>query len=195
MDDFLRRTKPGRKRLRGALQGTAFVRRFRGRAAGAPSREVSTAGTANPGLSVEQFQREFMTHHEVRAPRGQAAQPAPGGPAEPSVEEDRRFRHAWEARQMLGPTIAAMTGGDYGAPDDRAPRAPRLALIMGPSADQAAPETLALMRHMVQDGEVDVDAGIVHGVDSTEGNGDVLHLDEGGRAGHFAFSRNHETDG
>ncbi len=41
--------------------------------------------------------------------------------------------------------MAAMTGGDYGAPERKAPRAPRLALVMGPSADQAAPETLALM--------------------------------------------------
>ncbi|CAH0187109.1 amidase [Roseomonas sp. CECT 9278] len=41
--------------------------------------------------------------------------------------------------------MAAMTGGDYGAPEAAAPRAPRLALVMGPSADQAAPETLALM--------------------------------------------------
>ncbi len=41
--------------------------------------------------------------------------------------------------------MAAMTGLDYGAPDAKAPRAPRLALVMGPAADQAAPETLALM--------------------------------------------------
>jgi Asp-tRNA(Asn)/Glu-tRNA(Gln) amidotransferase A subunit family amidase len=41
--------------------------------------------------------------------------------------------------------MAALTGGDYGDPEARAARPPRLALVMGPSADQAAPETLALM--------------------------------------------------
>jgi Asp-tRNA(Asn)/Glu-tRNA(Gln) amidotransferase A subunit family amidase len=41
--------------------------------------------------------------------------------------------------------MAAMTGGEYGAPESRAARAPRLALVMGAPADQAAPETLALM--------------------------------------------------
>ena len=41
--------------------------------------------------------------------------------------------------------MAAMTGFDFGAPDAKAPRAPRLALVMGPAADQAAAETLALM--------------------------------------------------
>lgn len=46
--------------------------------------------------------------------------------------------------------MAAMTGGDYGAPDTRAPRPPRLALVMGPSADQAAPETLALMERVAE---------------------------------------------
>jgi len=46
--------------------------------------------------------------------------------------------------------MAAMTGGDYGAPDARAPRAPRLALVMGPSADQAAPETLALIERAAE---------------------------------------------
>jgi Asp-tRNA(Asn)/Glu-tRNA(Gln) amidotransferase A subunit family amidase len=39
----------------------------------------------------------------------------------------------------------ALSGFDFGAPEAKAPRAPRLALVMGPSADQAAPETLALM--------------------------------------------------
>ncbi len=46
--------------------------------------------------------------------------------------------------------MAAMTGGDYGAPEAKAPRAPRLALVMGPSADQAAPETLALMERAAE---------------------------------------------
>jgi Asp-tRNA(Asn)/Glu-tRNA(Gln) amidotransferase A subunit family amidase len=41
--------------------------------------------------------------------------------------------------------MAAMTGGDYGMPEAKSPRAPRLALVMGPSAGEAAPETLALM--------------------------------------------------
>jgi Asp-tRNA(Asn)/Glu-tRNA(Gln) amidotransferase A subunit family amidase len=41
--------------------------------------------------------------------------------------------------------MAAMTGGDYGAPEAQAPRAPRLAMVIGPSAAEAAPETLALM--------------------------------------------------
>lgn len=46
--------------------------------------------------------------------------------------------------------MAAMTGGDYGAPETRAPRAPRLALVMGPSAHEAAPETLALMERAAE---------------------------------------------
>jgi len=40
--------------------------------------------------------------------------------------------------------MGAMSGLDYGDPTAKAPRAPRLALVMGPTADQAAPETLAL---------------------------------------------------
>ncbi|BDG72508.1 amidase [Roseomonas fluvialis] len=46
--------------------------------------------------------------------------------------------------------MAAMTGSDFGAPEAKAPRAPRLALVMGPSADQAAPETLALMDRVAE---------------------------------------------
>jgi Asp-tRNA(Asn)/Glu-tRNA(Gln) amidotransferase A subunit family amidase len=46
--------------------------------------------------------------------------------------------------------MAAMTGGDYGAPEAKAPRPPRLALVMGPSADQAAPETVALMERAAE---------------------------------------------
>ncbi|MBX9699612.1 MAG: amidase, partial [Acetobacteraceae bacterium] len=41
--------------------------------------------------------------------------------------------------------MAGVTGGDYGDPDARPDRAPRLALCLGPTADLAAPETLALM--------------------------------------------------
>ncbi|WP_198372683.1 amidase [Roseomonas rosulenta] len=46
--------------------------------------------------------------------------------------------------------MAAMTGGDYGTPEAKAPRPPRLALVMGPSADHAAPETLALMERAAE---------------------------------------------
>jgi Asp-tRNA(Asn)/Glu-tRNA(Gln) amidotransferase A subunit family amidase len=46
--------------------------------------------------------------------------------------------------------MAAMTGGDYGVPEARAARAPRLALVVGPSADQAAPETLALIERAAE---------------------------------------------
>jgi Asp-tRNA(Asn)/Glu-tRNA(Gln) amidotransferase A subunit family amidase len=46
--------------------------------------------------------------------------------------------------------MSAMTGLDFGAPEAKAPRAPRLALVMGPSADQAAPETLALMERAAE---------------------------------------------
>ena len=37
--------------------------------------------------------------------------------------------------------MAGLTGGDYGAPESRPGRAPRLGLCWGPAADQAAPET------------------------------------------------------
>ncbi len=46
--------------------------------------------------------------------------------------------------------MGAMSGLDYGTPGAKAPRAPRLALVMGPSADQAAPETVALMEHAAE---------------------------------------------
>ncbi len=46
--------------------------------------------------------------------------------------------------------MSAMSGLDFGAPDAKAPRAPRLALVMGPSADQAAPETIALMERAAE---------------------------------------------
>lgn len=41
--------------------------------------------------------------------------------------------------------MGAMTGIDFGDPEAKPGRAPRLALVMGPAAEQAAPETLALM--------------------------------------------------
>lgn len=46
--------------------------------------------------------------------------------------------------------MGAMSGLDYGDPAAKAPRAPRLALVMGPTADQAAPETLALMERAAE---------------------------------------------
>jgi len=46
--------------------------------------------------------------------------------------------------------MGAMTGLDFGAPEAKAPRAPRLALVMGPAADQAAPETVALMERAAE---------------------------------------------
>lgn len=46
--------------------------------------------------------------------------------------------------------MAAMTGIDHGDPAAKAPRAPRLALVMGPTADQAAPETVALMERAAE---------------------------------------------
>ncbi|MBP0462947.1 amidase [Roseomonas sp. PWR1] len=46
--------------------------------------------------------------------------------------------------------MSAMTGIDHGNPAAKAPRAPRLALVMGPTADQAAPETLALMERVAE---------------------------------------------
>ncbi len=46
--------------------------------------------------------------------------------------------------------MGAMSGLDFGAPDAKAPRAPRLALVMGPTADQAAPETIALMERAAE---------------------------------------------
>ncbi len=41
--------------------------------------------------------------------------------------------------------MGALSGRDYGDPQQKAPRAPRLGLCLGPTASQAAPETLALM--------------------------------------------------
>ncbi|WP_198378032.1 amidase [Neoroseomonas rubea] len=46
--------------------------------------------------------------------------------------------------------MSAMTGIDHGDPSAKAPRAPRLALVMGPTAGQAAPETLALMERAAE---------------------------------------------
>jgi Asp-tRNA(Asn)/Glu-tRNA(Gln) amidotransferase A subunit family amidase len=46
--------------------------------------------------------------------------------------------------------MGAMTGRDFGAPEAKAPRAPRLALVMGPAADQAAPETEALLERAAE---------------------------------------------
>lgn len=44
----------------------------------------------------------------------------------------------------------AMTGLDFGAPGRKPGRAPRLALVMGPSAVEPAPETLALMERVAE---------------------------------------------
>ena len=44
--------------------------------------------------------------------------------------------------------MGAMSGLDYGDPAGKAPRAPRLALVMGPTANQAAPETVALLERV-----------------------------------------------
>ncbi len=41
--------------------------------------------------------------------------------------------------------MAGITGRDYGNPEVKPGRAPRLGLCLGPTADQAAPETLALL--------------------------------------------------
>jgi Asp-tRNA(Asn)/Glu-tRNA(Gln) amidotransferase A subunit family amidase len=46
--------------------------------------------------------------------------------------------------------MGAMSGLDYGRPDTKSPRAPRLALVMGPTADQAEPETLALIERVAE---------------------------------------------
>ena len=46
--------------------------------------------------------------------------------------------------------MSAMTGIDHGDPARKTPRAPRLALVMGPTADQAAPETRALMERAAE---------------------------------------------
>ena len=46
--------------------------------------------------------------------------------------------------------MGAMSGLDFGNPDAKAPRAPRLALVMGPTADQAAAETVALMERAAE---------------------------------------------
>jgi Asp-tRNA(Asn)/Glu-tRNA(Gln) amidotransferase A subunit family amidase len=51
------------------------------------------------------------------------------------------------ARHMGDVALAmtALTGADHGDPSVKPASAPRLALVMGPAADKAAPETLALM--------------------------------------------------
>ncbi|MEO3471731.1 amidase [Roseomonas sp. CAU 1739] len=46
--------------------------------------------------------------------------------------------------------MSGMTGLDFGSPEAKAPRAPRLALVMGPTADQAAPETVSLMERAAE---------------------------------------------
>lgn len=46
--------------------------------------------------------------------------------------------------------MGAITGLDFGTPEAKAPRAPRLALVMGPAADRAAPETLALIERVAE---------------------------------------------
>ncbi|MBR0679000.1 amidase [Roseomonas eburnea] len=47
-------------------------------------------------------------------------------------------------------TMAAVTGQDFGQPEAKMARAPRLALVMGPSSLEAAPETLALMERAAE---------------------------------------------
>jgi Asp-tRNA(Asn)/Glu-tRNA(Gln) amidotransferase A subunit family amidase len=44
--------------------------------------------------------------------------------------------------------MAGLTGRDYGAPEARTPRAPRLALCWGPTAAEAKPETRALLERV-----------------------------------------------
>lgn len=44
--------------------------------------------------------------------------------------------------------MAGLTGGDYGDPEARPDRAPRLGLCWGPTADQALPETRALLERI-----------------------------------------------
>jgi len=46
-------------------------------------------------------------------------------------------------------SMGAMTGRDYGNPEAKLPRAPRLAFTLGPPATKAAPETLALMERAI----------------------------------------------
>lgn len=46
--------------------------------------------------------------------------------------------------------MQAMTGLDYGTPERKAPRAPRLALVMAPSAVEPAPETLAVIERVAE---------------------------------------------
>lgn len=46
--------------------------------------------------------------------------------------------------------MTALTGIDHGDPTARMPRAPRLALVMGPTAAAAAPETVALMERAAE---------------------------------------------
>lgn len=46
--------------------------------------------------------------------------------------------------------MTALTGSDHGDPAAKTGRAPRLALVMGPTADQAAPETLALFERVAE---------------------------------------------
>jgi Asp-tRNA(Asn)/Glu-tRNA(Gln) amidotransferase A subunit family amidase len=44
--------------------------------------------------------------------------------------------------------MAGLTGGDYGDPETKPHRAPRLGLCWGPTADQAAPETRAVIERV-----------------------------------------------
>jgi Asp-tRNA(Asn)/Glu-tRNA(Gln) amidotransferase A subunit family amidase len=44
--------------------------------------------------------------------------------------------------------MAGLTGGDFGDPDAKPARAPRLGLCWGPTADRAAPETRALIERV-----------------------------------------------
>jgi Asp-tRNA(Asn)/Glu-tRNA(Gln) amidotransferase A subunit family amidase len=46
-------------------------------------------------------------------------------------------------------SMGAMTGRDYGKPEEKLSRAPRLAFTLGPPAAKAAPETLALMERAI----------------------------------------------
>jgi Asp-tRNA(Asn)/Glu-tRNA(Gln) amidotransferase A subunit family amidase len=46
--------------------------------------------------------------------------------------------------------MGALSGRDLGDPAAKAPRAPRLALCLGPTADQAAPETRALLERAAE---------------------------------------------
>jgi Asp-tRNA(Asn)/Glu-tRNA(Gln) amidotransferase A subunit family amidase len=46
--------------------------------------------------------------------------------------------------------MAGLTGRDYGAPEARPDRAPRIGLCMGPAATEAAPETRALIERVAE---------------------------------------------